>query len=107
MCDSKNRQALIDFEYGMYNNRGFDLGNPFNDAQAFILLPRKGVLAPGSRADVIVLDSRAEHVISARTHHPRMDTNVYEGWNLQRRNIAANYRTKHSSLGLRSPKMWW
>lgn len=26
---------LIDFEYGMYNNRGFDLGNHFNEYAGF------------------------------------------------------------------------
>jgi dihydropyrimidinase len=41
--------------------------------------PRKGRVAAGSDADVIVLDPRLEHVISAATHHSRIDTNVYEG----------------------------
>lgn len=48
-------------------------------ARAFNLYPRKGVLAPGSDADVIVFDPAAEHVISAASHHSRMDTNIYEG----------------------------
>ena len=48
-------------------------------AQAFNIYPRKGRVAAGSDADVIVLDPRQRHVISARTHHSRMDTNVYEG----------------------------
>lgn len=48
-------------------------------AQAFNLYPRKGVVAAGSDADVIVLDPGAEHVLSASTHHSRMDTNIYEG----------------------------
>ena len=48
-------------------------------AHAFNLYPRKGVLAPGSDADVIVFDPTARHTISAASHHSRMDTNIYEG----------------------------
>ncbi len=48
-------------------------------ARAFNAYPRKGVLAPGSDADVIVFDPAAEHTLSASTHHSRMDTNIYEG----------------------------
>lgn len=48
-------------------------------AQAFGLYPRKGVIAPGSDADVILFDPVARHVISARTHHSRIDTNIYQG----------------------------
>ena len=48
-------------------------------ARAFNIYPRKGVLAPGSDADVIIFDPAAEHVLSAASHHSRMDTNIYEG----------------------------
>jgi dihydropyrimidinase len=48
-------------------------------AQAFNIYPRKGRVAPGSDADIIILDPRVNHTISAATHHSRMDTNVYEG----------------------------
>ena len=48
-------------------------------AQAFHIYPRKGLIAPGSDADVIVFDPQQEHTISAGSHHSRMDTNVYEG----------------------------
>lgn len=48
-------------------------------AQIFNVYPRKGRVAAGSDADVIVLDPNATHTISAATHHSRMDTNVYEG----------------------------
>lgn len=48
-------------------------------ARAFNAYPRKGLVAPGSDADVVVFDPDAVHVISAATHHSAMDTNVYEG----------------------------
>jgi dihydropyrimidinase len=48
-------------------------------AQIFNVYPRKGRIAAGSDADVIVLDPSEKHTISAATHHSRIDTNVYEG----------------------------
>ncbi|GAX85193.1 hypothetical protein CEUSTIGMA_g12611.t1 [Chlamydomonas eustigma] len=52
-------------------------------AQAFNIFPKKGLIAPGSDADVIVLDPNQEHTISASTHHSRIDSNVYEGMNIK------------------------
>lgn len=48
-------------------------------AQAFNIYPKKGIIAAGSDADVIIFDPEIKHVISAATHHSRMDTNIYEG----------------------------
>lgn len=48
-------------------------------AQIFNVYPRKGAVAVGSDADVIVFDPNLEHTISAATHQSKMDTNVYEG----------------------------
>jgi dihydroorotase-like cyclic amidohydrolase len=48
-------------------------------AQTFNIYPRKGRIAAGSDADVIVLDPSVTHTISAATHHSLIDTNVYEG----------------------------
>jgi dihydropyrimidinase len=48
-------------------------------AQIFNIYPKKGVIAQGSDADVILFDPSKEHTISAATHHSAMDTNVYEG----------------------------
>jgi dihydropyrimidinase len=48
-------------------------------AKLFGLYPRKGTLAPGSDADVVVFDPAAEGVISAKTHHMRVDYSAYEG----------------------------
>lgn len=48
-------------------------------AKVFNIYPQKGRIEPGADADVIVLDPRIRHVISAATHHSRIDTNLYEG----------------------------
>ncbi len=43
------------------------------------LFPRKGTIAVGSDADIIVWDPKATQILSAKTHHMRVDYNPYEG----------------------------
>ena len=50
-----------------------------NPAKLFGLFPRKGTIAVGSDADIVVFDPYAETVISAQTHHMNIDYNLYEG----------------------------
>jgi dihydropyrimidinase len=48
-------------------------------ARMFGLYPRKGVIAPGSDADVVIYDPRGTTDISVKTHHMNMDHSAYEG----------------------------
>lgn len=50
-----------------------------NTARIFNIHPRKGAVAVGSDADLVVWDAQASRTISARTHHQNVDFNVYEG----------------------------
>jgi dihydropyrimidinase len=48
-------------------------------AKMFGLYPRKGTIAPGSDADIVVFDPNHERVISAETHHMNVDYSCFEG----------------------------
>lgn len=49
-------------------------------AQLFGLYPRKGIIAPGSDADIVAWDPVREAVITASTQHHRVDYTPYEGF---------------------------
>ena len=51
-----------------------------NPAKLYGLYPRKGVLAPGSDADIVVYDPKADHVIRAEDMVGAADYNPYEGF---------------------------
>jgi dihydropyrimidinase len=48
-------------------------------ARLFGLYPRKGVIAPGSDADIVVYDPAGHTRLGADTHHMNMDYSAYEG----------------------------
>ncbi len=48
-------------------------------AKLFGLFPRKGTIAPGSDADLVIFDPEAEIVLGVETLHMNVDYNPYEG----------------------------
>ena len=48
-------------------------------ARLFGLAGRKGVVAPGADADLVIYDPARSHTISAATHHMNVDYSCYEG----------------------------
>ena len=59
-------------------NRFVDL-NYSSPAMIFGLFPKKGTIAPGSDADIVVFDPEKKHMLSAKTLHMKVDYNPYEG----------------------------
>jgi dihydropyrimidinase len=52
-------------------------------AKIFGLFPRKGTIAVGSDADIVLFDPNAERTISAATHHMNVDYSCYEGFTVK------------------------
>ncbi len=48
-------------------------------ARLFGMYPRKGVLAPGSDADIVIYDPAVQHTLGVATHHMNVDYSVWEG----------------------------
>jgi dihydropyrimidinase len=48
-------------------------------AKIFGMFPKKGTIAPGSDADIVIFDPEKTTTLSAKTHHMKVDYNPYEG----------------------------
>src|SRR5205823_12644685 len=78
----ENRMSLI-YHYGVSQghislNRFVELTSTA-PAKIFGLFPKKGTIAVGSDADIVVFDPEREETISARSHHMNVDYSAYEG----------------------------
>ncbi len=54
-----------------------------NAAKIFGMFPKKGCIAVGSDADLLIFDPKEKHTLSTATHHMNVDYSAYEGWNLK------------------------
>src|SRR5438067_3325176 len=52
-------------------------------ARIFGMYPKKGTIAAGSDADIVLWDPEATHLISAATHNMRCDFSMFEGWKVK------------------------
>jgi dihydropyrimidinase len=81
----ENRMELL---YGEGVHKGKITLNRFvevactNPAKIFGMFPRKGTIAVGSDADIVIFDPNEKHTISSKTHHMNVDYSAYEGWPL-------------------------
>ena len=48
-------------------------------ARLFGLQGKKGVIAPGADADIVIYDPNKEHVLGVETHHMSIDHSAWEG----------------------------
>lgn len=79
----ENRMELL-FSEGVVKNRitlnKYVEVTSTNAAKIFGMYPRKGTVAPGSDADIVIFDPNEKHILSAATHHMNVDYSGYEGW---------------------------
>ena len=78
----ENRMELI-FDAGVSEgrigpNRFVEITST-TPAKMFGLFPKKGTIAVGSDADIVILDPDRTHTISVDTHHMDVDYSAYEG----------------------------
>ncbi|HEY6867454.1 MAG TPA: dihydropyrimidinase [Candidatus Eisenbacteria bacterium] len=77
-------------------NRMVALGST-SPASIFGLYPRKGTIAVGSDADLVIFDSTATGTVSARTHHSKCDRSIFEGFKVKGRptHVIVNGRVQY------------
>jgi dihydropyrimidinase len=82
----EDRLSLV--YWGGVVQRGFSL-NKFVEltstasAKMFGMFPKKGTIAVGSDADIVIFDPDRKRTLSAKTHHMNCDYSLFEGWEIQ------------------------
>lgn len=82
----ENRMSLI-YQGGVVENR-ISL-NRFVEltstaaAKMFGLFPKKGTIAVGSDADIVIFDPEKEHTFGVENEHMNVDYSSYEGWKVK------------------------
>ncbi|NVO12373.1 MAG: dihydropyrimidinase [Bacteroidales bacterium] len=71
-------------------------------AKIFGLYPQKGEIAVGSDADIVVWNPNTESVISAKTHHSKVDMSIYEGFSVKGK---AQYVISKGIIGIDNGKI--
>src|SRR5450432_2195487 len=82
----ENRMQLM-YHYGVNAgnlslNRFVELTST-TPARIFGMYPKKGEIAPGSDADLVIWDPASDYTISSRTHHMRVDYSMFEGYQVR------------------------
>ena len=82
----ENRLQLI-YHHGVNSgklslNRFVELTST-TPARLFGMYPKKGEIAPGSDADLVLWDPNESYTISAKTHHLRVDYSMFEGFQVK------------------------
>jgi dihydropyrimidinase len=75
-------QGVVDGKIGLRRWIEIAAATP---ARMFGLYGKKGTIAPGSDADIVIYDPNARQTITAETHHMNTDYSCYEGWEIQGR----------------------
>jgi dihydropyrimidinase len=82
----EDRLSLV--YHGGVVERGFSL-NKFvaltstASAKMFGMFPKKGTIAPGSDADIVIFDHNKQRTLGAKTHHMNCDYSLFEGMQIK------------------------